>query len=109
MTVTTHSPETNLFYQFQRVTNGSQPEPELGETMYGVFMMLVCPEGGDDKSSQTNFYDYLLFFIQTGTQWLLISYKMSEGLDVPNGESCNKHDRDRNEHESEISRKSVEL
>ena len=92
MTVTTHSPETNLFYQFQRVTNSTHPKPELDERMYGVFMMLVCPGGDDDKSSQTNLRYYLPFFIQTGTLYLVISFTMTEALAVPYRKSLNKWD-----------------
>ena len=55
-------------------------------------MMLVCPEGDDDKSSQTNLYYYLPFFIQTGTLWLVISFKMKEALAVPYRKSLNKCD-----------------
>lgn len=42
------------------------PKPELYERMYGVFMMLVRPEGSDHKSSQTNLYYYLPFFYPNG-------------------------------------------
>lgn len=58
--------------------------------MYGVFMMLVRPEGADDKSSQTNLYYYLPFFIQTGTLYLVISVRMNEALAVPYRKSLTK-------------------
>lgn len=66
------------------------PKPELYERMYGVFMMLVRPEGGDHKSSQTNLCYYLPFFIQTGALYLVISFKMNEALAAPYRKSLKK-------------------
>lgn len=63
MTVTTHSPGTNLFLSIPKSDKQhTHPEADLWERMYGVFMMLVDAEGGGDKSSQTNLNYYLPAF-----------------------------------------------
>lgn len=88
----TFSRVQSFFYQLQRVINSAHPKLELCERMYRVFMMLVHPEGGDDKSSHTKLYYYhCLFLIQRGTLNLVISFKkISMALAVPSKKSLIK-------------------
>lgn len=77
----TFSGDQSFFINTEEWQTSAHPKPELCETMYGVFMMLVYLEGGDDKSSQTNFYCHLPYiFNQKGTLYLIISFRLKEAL-----------------------------
>lgn len=88
MTVTTHSPETNLFLSIPKCDKKHTPKARIVcERMHGVFMMLVCPKGDDDKRSQTYillsaFFNFILVK-QVHWSFVVISYKMKHSMENP--------------------------
>lgn len=84
MTVTTHSPETNLFLSIPKCDKKRTPKARIVcERMHGVFMML----GDDDKSSQTyillSAFFYFILVKQAHWSFVVISYKMKRSMENP--------------------------